>query len=261
MAVLSAGVLNLPHVFENISILQLLLVAGVALFASIVGGVAGYGSGALLPLVLVPLIGAEPVVPILSLSALTTNISRSIAFRKYIQPRRVVIVVVTAVPTCLIGAYVYTQLTSFGVLIVIGSMLCLTVPLRRYMKHIDLSLGDRGLAVGAFGYGFLGGGTTGAGVIILSLLMATGLEGAAVIATDATLSIAIGVTKVSVFGVRGAIDAQVLAFGVLIASTALPGAFLARKFVEALPMHVHTTILDVMVVIGGLTMIVSAFTM
>jgi len=81
VAVLSAGVLNLPHVFENISILQLLLVAGVALFASIVGGVAGYGSGALLPLVLVPLIGAEPVVPILSLSALTTNISRSIRGR------------------------------------------------------------------------------------------------------------------------------------------------------------------------------------
>jgi hypothetical protein len=39
--------------FTDISLLQLVLVAGVALFASIVGGLAGYGTGALMPLVLV----------------------------------------------------------------------------------------------------------------------------------------------------------------------------------------------------------------
>jgi len=48
--------------FADISLLQLLLVAGVALFASVIGGLAGYGTGALMPLVLVPLLGAEPVV-------------------------------------------------------------------------------------------------------------------------------------------------------------------------------------------------------
>ena len=54
--------MNIVSGFTDISIAQLLLVAGVALFASIVGGLAGYGTGALMPLVLVPLIGAEPVV-------------------------------------------------------------------------------------------------------------------------------------------------------------------------------------------------------
>ena len=51
-------------------LLQLLLVAGVALFAAIIGGLAGYGTGALMPLVLVPLIGAEPVVPIIAISSI-----------------------------------------------------------------------------------------------------------------------------------------------------------------------------------------------
>src|SRR5437899_12703923 len=55
--------------FADISLLQLLLVAGVALFAAVVGGLAGYGTGALMPLVLVPLIGAEPVVPIIAISS------------------------------------------------------------------------------------------------------------------------------------------------------------------------------------------------
>jgi hypothetical protein len=37
---------NILSGFADISILQLLLVAGVALLASVVGGLAGYGTGA-----------------------------------------------------------------------------------------------------------------------------------------------------------------------------------------------------------------------
>jgi uncharacterized membrane protein YfcA len=65
--------------FADISPAQLLLVAGVALFAAIIGGLAGYGTGALMPLVLVPLLGAEPVVPIIAISAVFTNLGRTAA--------------------------------------------------------------------------------------------------------------------------------------------------------------------------------------
>ena len=68
-------VVNILAGFADISFVQLLLVAGVALFAAIIGGLAGYGTGALMPLVLVPLIGAEPVVPIIALSADLSPIS------------------------------------------------------------------------------------------------------------------------------------------------------------------------------------------
>ena len=43
------------------------------------------------------------------------------------------------------------------------------------------------------------GGTTGSGIILLSLLMAAGL-GANVIATDALISIVVGLVKLLVFG-------------------------------------------------------------
>ncbi len=76
--------------FADLSIIELLLIAGMALFASIIGGVAGYGTGALMPLVLVPIVGAEPVVPIIAISALFTNSSRSFAFcdSDRLAPRR-----------------------------------------------------------------------------------------------------------------------------------------------------------------------------
>ncbi len=74
--------------FANISLLQLLLVAAMALFASIVGGLAGYGTGALMPLVLVPMVGAEPVVPIIAISAIFSNLSRSSAYFRDLDRRR-----------------------------------------------------------------------------------------------------------------------------------------------------------------------------
>ena len=76
--------------FGDISLLQLLLVAAVALFAAVVGGMAGYGTGVLMPLVLVPLVGAQPVVPIIAISSIFTNIGRVSAFHRDADPRPVV---------------------------------------------------------------------------------------------------------------------------------------------------------------------------
>jgi uncharacterized membrane protein YfcA len=249
---------NILSGFADISLLQLLLVAVVALFASVVGGLAGYGTGALMPLVLVPLIGAEPVVPIIAISSIFTNLSRFAAFIRYADRRRALIVVACAGLTTALGAYGYTRLTNVGAALVIGTMLILSVPLRRLLKRHDVRVSDTGLAAGAVGYGVVVGGTSGSGVILLSLLMAAGLEGAAVIATDAVISVATSIIKISVFGVAGVITAQVLAFALLIGGIALPGAFLAKAFVERMPVHIHTAILDAVVIAGGAMMIFAA---
>jgi uncharacterized membrane protein YfcA len=245
--------------FADISMGQLLLVAGVALFASIVGGVSGYGTGALMPLVLVPMVGPAPIVPIIAISAMFSNSSRMAAFLKYVSWRRVAIVLVASVPTCVLGAWGYTKLTSAGAALVIGGMLILSVPLRRLLKHHNVQFGDVGLAAGGVGYGIVVGGTAGSGVILLSVLMASGLEGAAVIATDAAVSIVIGIVKISVFGMNGVLTPQVIAFALLIGIVALPGAFLARAFVERMPVHVHTAVLDAVVLVGGVVLIYRGF--
>jgi uncharacterized membrane protein YfcA len=244
--------------FANVSLAQLALVAGVAMLASVIGGVSGYGTGALMPLVLVPLVGAEPVVPIIAISALFTNSSRVFAFLKYADWRRAVIVLAASVPTCMLGAWGYTQLSSSGAALVIGSMLIASVPLRRLMRHRGFKVGDAGLALGSLGYGVVVGGTAGSGVILLSLLMAAGVEGAGVIATDAAISIAIGIVKAAVFGFAGVITVQVVAFALLIGVVALPGAFLARAFVQRMPVHVHTAILDAVVLLGGAFLVYGA---
>ena len=250
--------MNLLSGFADISLAQLALVACVALIASVVGGLAGYGTGALMPLVLVPLIGAEPVVPIIAISALFTNFSRATAYRRYADGRRASIVILASALTTALGAYGYTMLTNGGAATVIGTMLIASVPLRRLARRRDLRIGDRGLGLGAVSYGIVVGGTSGSGVILLSLLMAAGLEGAAVIATDAVISLATSLIKISVFGLAGVVNAQMLAFALLIGAIALPGAFLAKAFVERMPLHIHTAILDVAVIAGGMVMVSAA---
>ena len=247
--------MNLFSGFADISFWQLIPVAAVALVASVVGGVSGYGTGALMPLVLVPLVGAEPVVPIIAVSAMFTNSSRVFAFSKYADWRRTLIVLAAAVPTCVLGAWGYTKLSSAGAALVIGGMLIVSVPLRRLLRYHGVKIGDGGLALGSFGYGLVVGATAGSGVILLSLLMAAGVEGAGVIATDAAISIIIGIVKILVFGVAGVITAQVIAFALLIGLIALPGAFLAKAFVERMPIHVHTAILDAVVLFGGVFLV------
>ena len=141
----------------DVSLLQLLLVAGVALFAALLGGLAGYGTGALMPLVLVPLIGAEPVVPIIAISSIFTNLGRAAAYFRYADRRRALIVIAAAALTTALGAFGYTRLSNSGAALLIGAMLISSVPLRRLLKRRDVRIGDGGLGVSAVGYGVLVG--------------------------------------------------------------------------------------------------------
>ncbi len=243
----------------DVSLFELVAIVVLAAFSAITGGVAGYGTGALMPLILVPMVGAAPVVPIIAISAMFTNTARVVAFRRLLEPRRALIALVCALPACVLGAYLYTLLTGRGAAVVIGSGLIATVPLRRLLKRRGRKLGEKAYAVAAAGWGIVVGGTTGAGVILLSLLMATGLEGAAVVATDAAVSIGMGVVKLTVFGAAGVLTDKVIAIGLLISAVAFPCTFLAKLIVTRLPVHVHTALLDAVVIVGGTAMILGAF--
>jgi uncharacterized membrane protein YfcA len=239
----------------GISIVQLCIIVVLAVVSAIAGGVAGYGTGALMPLILVPIVGAAPVVPIIAITAMFTNTARVAVFRRALDPRRALIALVAALPTCVLGAWLYTLLTGRGAAFVIGSSLIATVPLRRFLKRHGHKLGEKGYAIAAATWGIVVGGTTGAGVILLSILMAVGLEGAAVIATDAAVSLGMGVVKISVFGLAGVLTSKVLLIALLIGVVAFPSTFLAKLIVERLPVHLHTAMLDAVVIIGGAVMI------
>ncbi|HTV37621.1 MAG TPA: TSUP family transporter [Xanthobacteraceae bacterium] len=243
---------------SHISLLQISLVVVVTAVSAVLGGIAGYGTGPLMPLVLVPLVGAKPVVPIIAISSMFTNGARLSAFRNVLHVRLALMACAAALPTCILGAWLYTLLSGRGAAIVIGSTLIATVPVRRVLKRRGHQLGEKAFTAAAAGWGVLVGGTSGAGVVLLSLLLASGLESTAVIATDSAISLATGVLKLSTFGLAGLLTPTVIAIGLLMGLIGFPCTFLAKLIVARIPVHVHTAILDVIVIVGGTVMIIGA---
>ncbi|MET0186682.1 MAG: hypothetical protein ABW210_14640, partial [Achromobacter sp.] len=152
----------------------------------------------------------------------------------------------------------YTAMSGSGITFVIGLALVALVPLRRIAQRVKWTLTRRGVAAAGTGYGLLVGATSGSGVVLLSILMAAGLQGSAVVATDAGISLLLGIVKTLVFQSTGALGVSSWTMALLIGVCATPGAFLAKRVAGSLSMHAHTNILDGVVMLGGLMLIVQS---
>jgi uncharacterized membrane protein YfcA len=84
------------------------------------------------------------------------------------------------------------------------------------------------------------------------MLMAAGLQGAALIATDAVISTAMSLAKVLLFGSASRLDGSLMIIGALVGLCAAPGAFVARAILTRMPQRLHLRIMEAVVVCGGL---------
>lgn len=237
-----------------------LALACVAAFgASILGGLAGYGTGLVLPVFLVPLVGVVNVVPVMAVAMLFNNGSRVVAFRREIDRVHAWRVLVLGLPAVLVGAWGYTRLPERGVALLIGSFLLAMVAWRRLRQGVPARMppGAEVAAGGAFG--LVNGVVPGAGVLLISILMGSGVTGAALIATDAIASLALGVTKVALFGTLDALDARLTLTGLLVGACTVPGAFVARALLARIPGRVHAAFMEVVIVAGAITILVRAW--
>ncbi len=87
--------------------------------------------------------------------------------------------------------------------------------------------------------------------ILISLLMASGVQGAGLIATDAIISALMGLSKVAIFGGFDRLDASLAVAGLLIGLCTMPGAFVARRLLDRIPARVHVRVMEAVVVAGG----------
>jgi uncharacterized membrane protein YfcA len=99
---------------------------------------------------------------------------------------------------------------------------------------------------------------TGAGVILISILMSVGIAGSALVATDAVISVLMGLAKVALFGRLAALDLQLLLLGLLVGLCTAPGAFVARALLKRIPAGVHAWFMELVVVVGALALLWNA---
>lgn len=239
----------------DITLMQYVLVAVVALFAGVLGGIAGYGSGVLVLAVLGLMIDAQVAVPVVSAAALLSNAARLWVFWKECDVRKALIIMVFAMPTTAIGAWWFSNLPGSGAAMLIGAVLVLLVPLRRFLAYLEWRLDDKKLAVAAVGYGILNGSVSGTGVMLLSMLMWAGLGGTAVIATDALVTLVLVTVKSATFYSNGLLPVSSILLAVLIGLMGTPGSLIAKWLSQRISLRQHTAILDGVVILAGLAMV------
>jgi uncharacterized membrane protein YfcA len=234
---------------------QALLACFIAFCASVLGGLSGFGTGLVLPVFLVPLVGVANVIPVMAVAMLFNNAGRVLAFRREADWTHVRRILVLGMPACAAGAYGYTLLDARWIAALLGSFLLLSVPLRRVLHSARFRFRPSAeVGMGAC-FGFVNGGMTGAGVILISTLMSSGLVGAQLIATDAVISVAMGLLKIALFGTMAALTVQLAVIGLLVGACTTPGAFVARWLLRRIPAGVHAWIMECVVVVGALSLL------
>lgn len=229
----------------------LAIVIAVAFLSAIIGGMGGFGTGIMLTATLTPILGIKAVVPVLAFAGIIINCGRFWFYRHDFNLRVVKLVVPPAL-LCLFGAtFLYDKLDPAPLAVVIGIVVLLALPARRYLQSRNLHLGNTGLLAGGGLFGFLNGIASGMGVVLVSLLLGAGLTGTAVMATDAVITIVVDVSRAALFSRFNLLTSSGLVLGTIIGIASLPGSWVASKLVQRMGHKMHIAIIEVLIAIGG----------
>ncbi|MBA4099820.1 MAG: hypothetical protein C0484_23980 [Rhodospirillum sp.] len=243
----------------DVAAVDFAVIALAALIAGTCSGMTGFGGGLLLPPVLAPIIGVEHVVPVLSFAMLITNAHRLWLYRKHANLKLIGSVLITVVPCVVIGTTIYLGLSPETISIVLGSFLLLSIPVGRILARRQLQLGPLGLAVAGGGFGIISGTTPGAGMLMVPVLLGAGMAGPAFLATDASISIAVNLTKAVIFNHLGSLPLALLAVGLVIGLSTVPGNYAARWILGRTSVRLHARLLEAIVLVGGLSLLARPF--
>lgn len=242
-------------------LVQLALVCAVAFSASVLGGVSGYGTGLILPVFLAPVVGVQNVIPVMAVGMAINNGSRVVAFRHDIDWTHARRMLGLGLPACVAGAYAYALLSARWIALLLGAFLLVSIPLRRFLAGARFRFSTSGeigetceLGAGAL-FGLINGGMTGTGVLLIAILMSAGVQGAALIATDAVVSALMGMAKIVIFSGLAKLDLNLAAAGLLIGVCTAPGAFVARRLLQRIPTRIHAWVMELVILIGALALL------
>ena len=224
-----------------------LVAAASSTLAGFIGALSGMGGGPIVAVAAAQIFGVKATVPLMAVYMLLNNLSRLYFFRSSFEAYAVRIVLVTAIPMSFVGARIYGSLDASAVSLVLGAVLLLSIPLRRFSEKYRLKLGGRGLALAGVVIGVLGSTTVGTGVLLILTLLGAGVFGPALLAARSGIGLGLGISKVAAFGVFGMLSWKIAVGGLLMGVCAIPGAAIGAWVVKHTNIRLHTFMMDVIV--------------
>jgi uncharacterized membrane protein YfcA len=234
----------------------LVLVLGVV--AGTLGGIVGFGTSIMVMPALVLVFGPREAVPIMAVASIMANASRVAAWWREIDWRVVGAYSITAFPAAALGAATLLVLPTRSVEAVLGLFFFAMIPARRWMASQQWKPSLWHLALVGAAIGFLTGIVATTGPINAPFFLAYGLVKGAYLGSEALGSLAMFVAKAVTFRSLGALPLETLGKGVIVGSSLVGGAFIAKHFVRQLDAERFRLLMDGLLLVAGATMLWAA---
>jgi uncharacterized membrane protein YfcA len=238
-----------------------LLILVFGLLGGVIGGVVGFGASILMMPVLVFAFGPKEAVPIMAIASVLANWMRVAIWWREVDWKANAAYCATAIPAAALGARTLLALDARMVETALGVFLILVVPVRRWLISHGFSVNLAGLALVGAVIGFLTGLVASTGPINTPFFLAYGLTKGAYISTEAVGSGAVSLVKSMVFRSFGALPWETIVRGLICGGSLMVGSYFAKAIVLRMDARHYSSILEIMMVIAGLTMIYGALVM
>jgi uncharacterized membrane protein YfcA len=236
-----------------------ILILAIGLAAGTLGGIVGFGSSIMLMPVLVIVFGPLQAVPIMAIAAIMANLSRIMVWWREVNWRVCAAYSATAAPSAALGAATLLVLPARVIEAALGVFFIAMIGVRRWMAAHDLKLRRGHLALLGIPIGYLTGIVVSTGPLTAPLFLAAGLVKGAFLSTEAAASLAVYLAKAVVFRSFGALPVEIIVKGLLVGSTLMAGAFIAKRFVLKMDPERFRLLMDGLMLISGMTLLLAAF--
>jgi len=227
------------------------LVVG-ALVGSVVGGVAGFGTGIIMLPLVAWVLGLRVAVPVLTVTMAIGNLARIWWSRGEVDRGVVARFAIGAVPATALGTALYVGAPSEWLGRFVGLFLIASVPLRRIfaMDFFRMRLAYFP-ALGAL-VGLVSGLVVTTGPLNTPFFLAYGLRRGAYVGTEALCAMVMHLSRGAALARYALLTWETFAVGALLGATMFAGSWLGRRVLDRMSDRVFLTIIEVLLVVLGL---------
>ena len=234
---------------------ELLLIVLIAFITACISGVTGVAGGLLPAIFLTPIVGITTIMPVLGVMLTIGSFSRSWVNRVDFHSEVFFRITLPALPMVVVGGLTYAQLEANAIALLLGSVVLISIPLRRWAKSKSVKTSPLSLSCIGGVFGFLAGSAVGPGMLLIPFMLGYGLSRTSFVATMAVIATLTNATRVVTYGSVGLMTQEIILVGLLAGAATLPGNIIGRRFLRGMNNNSHSILVDIMTVIGGINFI------